>query len=443
MEEAALARGLQIVRFNEKADVYVVNTCTVTAHADQQCRKLSRQARARNPAAEVVLVGCFVQAQPELVARLEAPSFTLDNDAKPRLFDTLDSRARGSLPVVGATAAREAGANHADLTNLDTQLRQGVFRRRRAFVKVQDGCDEICTYCIIPSSRGKGRSLPLAEVVAEAERCIDAGYQELVIVGVHLSAWGEELLGRPTLASVLRRLCELPNLQRLRLSSLEPEGVTDELVEALAHPKVCKHFHVSVQSGSARILRAMRRNYLPRDVERAIERLSLAIDDFGLGSDFITGFPGETDADFAETLSLVERLPFSYLHAFPYSERPGTAAVSMPDQIPVAERSARTRALLELGRRKKDDFIRSRIGRTYRTWLYSGAGDGARARAQERTPGADSSVESDSTLRGLTGNYLTLRVAAAAELNNTFADVRLTEWRNGQLLGELVSAPRR
>ena len=418
LERQAIDRGLRIVPFHEQADIYVINTCTVTAQADQQCSKLARSARARNPGAQVVAVGCFVQAQPTTVAALDDIDLTLDNFGKDRLFDrlsTTDSKAGDKLrlPVLGTNTTGEPPPD-------ERHWIPQSLSRSRAFVKVQDGCDENCSYCIIPRSRGPSRSRSMALVVSEIEHLLATGHRELVLVGVHLSDWGRDLPESPNFASLLRRLCEIEALPSLRVSSLEPEGVTDELIDALCHPKICPHLHLPVQSGSARVLEAMRRAYQPRDVEDAVRRIGEKLHDFGLGSDFIVGFPGETNEDFLETVSLIERLPFSYIHPFPYSERPGTDAVSYPHQVPKPERARRVRRLNELGKGKRAEFMQSRIGRTYRTWF---------SRAVDRRTGL---------LRGLTGNYLTPHVAAPAELANSVAEVRLTAIEGGKLIGELV-----
>lgn len=417
LEERALERGLRIVAFTESADVYVVNTCTVTAQADQQCRKLSRQARARNPNAIVAAVGCWVQAQPDAAASLPELDFTLDNWHKDSFFDELGARTVRRLPVI---AAEDPDAPPAD--SLDAELGSADVRRHRAFLKVQDGCDETCAYCIIPRARGGSRSRALDDVVADAERLVRQGYREIVVVGVHLSDWGRTLPGAPNLATLIRRLCAVDELPRLRISSLEPEGLTGELLDALDHPKICRHLHLPIQSGSARILRAMRRAYEPDAVERSVERAAERWPDLGLGSDFLLGFPGETERDYRDTFELVERLPFSYLHAFPYSPRPGTDAASLPDQIPVPERDRRVRELNALGKAKRAAFMRDRVGRDYDGWLYPGA-----------TPGSP-------RLRALTGNYLTMSVTAPPERVNTFARVKITAFEQGALQGAILDA---
>lgn len=430
MEEEALERGMRIRAFSEAADVYVVNTCTVTAQADQQCRKLARQARARNPDAKVVLVGCHVQAQPEEVARLEGVDLALDNPGKARLFTELFTPARVALPVVGGAAQsayteldsqqRALGAgDRAASAGAHADLEATALRRSRAYLKVQDGCDESCSYCIIPRARGAGRSHPSSEVIEEARRLTRAGYQELVVVGVHLTEWGRGLTGEGSLATLLRELAEVQEIQRLRVSSLEPEGLSAELVDALSHPRICKHLHVSVQSGSARILKAMRRNYQPEEVHENVRRAVSALEDVGLGSDFICGFPGETAEDFEQTLRLVRELPFSYLHAFPYSERPGTDAASLPDGVPVQERKRRVKTLIALGREKRDAFLRARIGRTYQAWLM---------------PAARGAKE---PLRGLTENNITMRVNGTVSLSRSFGRVRMTDVVGGHAVGEL------
>lgn len=443
LEQCALQRGLEIVPFNASADVYVINTCTVTAQADQQCRKLARQARRRNPDATVVAVGCFVQAQPQTAAAVEELDLTIDNLGKHELFDRLsrkqDLGSTGPLrsPAPPSPAAAGPATSslqtkrpafsgiHLPVLKTDSDPRPGERQwlphslgRKRAFLKVQDGCDQNCSYCIIPRSRGASRSRTIDEMVQQTQALVSAGFQEVVVVGVHISDWGQDLPDKPTLPALLRRLIEVPGLPSLRISSLEPEGVSEELAEVLAHPIICPHLHLPIQSGSARILRRMRRLYTPREVELAVERVSRHVPDFGFGSDFICGFPGETDAEFQETVSMVKRLPFTYLHPFPYSVRPQTDAADYGDQVPEEVRKERVRVLSAMGKSKKKAFVHSRVGRTYRTWLFAARGG--------------------KSLRGLTGNYLTVDVDAPAALVNQFHQVKLTGVEAGALRGELA-----
>ena len=461
LEQRALRRGLRIVPFNDSADVYVINTCTVTAQADQQCRKLARQAKRRNPNATVVAVGCFVQAQPETAAAVEGLDFTIDNFSKQELFeritaapsqgdatasqDLAPSGSHDAVPELEASPVQSPGktataplaqsqismvrgpsagvqlpvlSKNADPAPGERQWLPHSLGRKRAFLKVQDGCDQNCSYCIIPRSRGPSRSRSIEDMVHEVEALVDAGFQEIVVVGVHISDWGQDLAGKPTLPALMRRLVDIRGLPSLRVSSLEPEGVSEELAEILSHPTICPHLHLPIQSGSARILRKMRRLYTPREVELAVERVARHVPDFGFGSDFICGFPGETEEDFQETVSMVENLPFTYLHPVPYSVRPDTDAADYAEQVPEPLRRERVRVLNTLGKKKQKAFVASRVGRSYRTWLFS--------------------ARSGNALRGLTGNYLTVNVKAPAELVNQFHQVKLTHLKEGTLHGELA-----
>jgi threonylcarbamoyladenosine tRNA methylthiotransferase MtaB len=334
----------------------------------------------------------------------------LDNSDKDVLFDKLSRACPQSTPIT--PSAEELGEG--------SLVALGAAHRRRAFVKVQEGCDERCSYCIVPKARGTSRSRDPEDIAAEIQRLSATGYREVILVGVHLGDFGSKLDAPQNLGNLLRRLCEVPGLGRVRLSSVEPDAVTDEFVDALSHPKVCRHLHLPIQSGSDRILRAMRRPYGIEDVRAAAERLRNKLPDIGLGADFIMGFPGETETDFSETYALVDKLPLSYLHVFPYSPRPDTEAVTLPNQIPSEERDRRVRALNLLGKTKGAEFVRSRIGKRYQAWFYPGP-----PRAPE-------------LLRGLTTNYLRVLVAASTQLINEFAEVRLTGFSHGELSGELV-----
>lgn len=411
LEREATLRGFSVVEFTQQASIYVVNTCTVTGQSDLACRRVAKQVRARHPEAVIVAVGCYVQAHADARATLPEVDLLLPNTDKDMLFDRLSQACPDASPVT--PGAEELG--EARLVTL------GAAHRRRAFVKVQEGCDETCSYCIVPKARGASRSRSPEEIAVEIERLVAAGYREMVLVGVHLGDFGAKLGSHQSLGSLLRRLSQVAGSARIRLSSLEPDAVTADFVDAFSHPKVCRHLHLPMQSGSDRILKAMRRPYNLRDVHQAVERLLSKLPDVGLGADFITGFPGETERDFADTYALVEELPLSYLHVFPFSPRPGTEAATLPDQVPAQERDRRVRALNLLGKTKGAEFVRARMGKSYEAWFYPGP-----PRAKEM-------------LRGLTTNYLRVLVAGPHELINEFAEVRLMGFDRGELRGELVA----
>jgi threonylcarbamoyladenosine tRNA methylthiotransferase MtaB len=289
----------------------------------------------------------------------------------------------------------------------------------RAFVKIQDGCDAGCSYCIVPLARGPNRSLPAANVLAQVTKLVATGYREMVLTGVHLGTWGRDLVPAQTLAGLLARLIAIPGVERLRLSSIEPTEFTPELLDLLAAATaICPHLHIPLQSGSAAVLHAMRRPYGPEVFARVVERLALTLPDPGLGADVIAGFPGEREEDFEESVSLIRSLPLTYLHVFPFSPRPGTPAAAMDNQVPTAERDRRSGVLRELGRDKASAFLKRHVGRMVRALIQGQPG---------RRRGAT---------HGLTGNYLTVYVRATQEEVGHFRNLQVIRHEGGKLHGE-------
>jgi threonylcarbamoyladenosine tRNA methylthiotransferase MtaB len=409
------ARGFRSVDFESPAQLYVVNTCTVTARADSSDRQAIRRAVARNPDALVVVTGCYAQTNPAAVAAIPGVDVVLgtrDRHALPELLDGLRKRVR---PLV-----RVSDVFTAPPTPLQP-LRRFAPGYTRAFVKAQDGCQHRCAFCIVPYARGGSRSQPLDAIVAQVEALAAAGYAEVVLTGVDLGHYGWDLLPRTSLARLVRRLLDVPGLRRLRLSSILPAYFTAELCETItAEPRVCRHLHVPLQSGSDRVLRAMRRPYNVRMYRALVERLAAALPDLGLGTDLITGFPGESAAEFAETMALVEALPFTYLHVFSYSDRRGTeAARSDVVRVPPGEIRRRTTGLRRLGAAKRAAFGQAQVGREVSVLVL-----------EHRNR--------DGGLVGLTGNYLEVAFAGSDALMRTFACVRVTGPGGDQLRGELV-----
>jgi threonylcarbamoyladenosine tRNA methylthiotransferase MtaB len=412
IERQFAERGWRPVAFGAPADVVVVNTCTVTGRSDARCRAALRKARRENPGATLIATGCYAQAQPGAVAELPEVDLVLGNPEKAAVFEHLDEEGR---PRAGRVAAAgiEAGAPRA------FPVIRAFSGHTRAFVKIQDGCDNRCSYCIVPLARGPNRSLPAAEVLAQVAALVGAGYREVVLTGVHLGAWGRDLEPRGSLAALLERLVAIPGLGRLRLSSIEPTEFTPELLDLLAASRtICAHLHIPLQSGSAAVLRAMRRPYGPDEFARLIESLAATLPDPALGADVIAGFPGERDEDFEETIRLLRQLPLTYLHVFPYSPRPGTPAATMPGQVPAEERERRAGLLRDLGREKNRAFLERQVGRTVGALVQGQPG---------RRRGAT---------YGLTGNYLSVLVRAAKEEIGHFRDLRVTRHEGGQLHGE-------
>lgn len=349
-------RAVVVVPWQEPADLYVLNSCAVTAKAEHECRRLARQAKQRHPNARVVVAGCYAQVRPEALAAMPEIDAVVGNAQK-------DDVAAWLPAALGQGGARVRSAPFDPQTTFNAPLVDAFPGRSRAFVKVQDGCDLRCTYCAIWQARGPGRSRPVVDVVAQLARLDAAGYREAVLTGIHLGGWGRDT-GEGRLPDLLRAcLHALPNL-RLRLSSLHPNEVGRPLLELLAgEPRLRPHVHLSLQSGSDSVLRRMQRPYRGRDAQRAVAAVAALGDHWGIGADFIVGFPGETAADFADTLRLVEDLPVSFVHVFRYSTRPGTTAALLDGAVPAAVAGERAVRLREAGGAARSRFRRILPGR--------------------------------------------------------------------------------
>ena len=340
------------------ADAVIVNTCAVTAEAERQARQAIRRARRTSPLKRIVVTGCAAQLEPDRYAAMPEVDRVIGNREK------LSARGyRGTAPdrQVGDIMAAREGATH---------LIEGIEGRARAFVQIQQGCDHRCTFCIIPFARGPNRSVPPAEVVAQIRRLTGNGYREVVLTGVDITDYGSDLDGEVGLGVLVQRiLTEVPDLPRLRLSSLDPAEIDDALLCAIAeHDRLMPHFHLSVQAGSDLILKRMRRRHGRSDVIRFCERVRGLRPDAVFGADLIAGFPTETDGMFGETESLVEDAGLTWLHVFPYSERPGTPAARMP-QVPRPIRKARAAALRRLAADRLARHLDTRRGRRERVLI--------------------------------------------------------------------------
>lgn len=373
--------AVEVVDWHDEADIYVLNSCTVTAHADQECRRLARQAKHRHPASRVVVTGCYAQTQPAAAAAIAEVDAVIGNTVKddvgawlPRL---LAAPPGAPLVLVDAFTPRNG---------LQAPAADGVAGHSRAFVKVQDGCDLRCAYCLIWQARGPARSRPAAAVVAQvAALRREAGFREVVLTGVHLGAWGRDLDGS-RLPTLLRALTDAVPEVRLRLGSLHPDEVTPDLLRLLVErPHLRPHLHVSLQSGSDRILGLMRRPYRLQDAFAALQAATDALPQCGLGADLIVGFPGETDHDFAATCDLVASLPFTYLHVFRFSARPGTPAASLPDPVGAEVAAVRADRLRALAAAKQAAFLSSLVGRPREAIVERGRDDAAPGRRTATT----------------------------------------------------------
>ena len=358
MEQELTRRGHEIVPFDGAADAYIVNTCSVTAVSDKKSRQMIRRCRKLNEHAVVAACGCYVQTHSDEAAGLGLDLIAGTGD-RMAFLDLLEQAAREKEP----------------LTLLDDALRRrefevlpagGMAERTRAMLKVEDGCVNFCTYCIIPYARGPVRSLPKAEAVAQTCRLREEGYRELVITGIEISGWGHDLKNGETLIDLLEAASKAAGEMRLRLGSLEPRTITEEFCRRAARlPNLCPHFHLSMQSGCDGTLRRMNRKY---DTARFYESVSLLRQYFdrpAVTTDLITGFPGETEEEFAQTLAFIEKCGFAAMHIFPYSVRPGTKAAAMPDQCTAAVKERRAARAAETAERMKQAYLHGCVGQTY------------------------------------------------------------------------------
>ncbi len=349
--------GYRLVSFRDHADIYIIHGCAVTARAAFQTRQLLRRAQRLNPVAMIVSAGCQAELEAELIAKEQLATHILGNLDK---FDLLARlQAPGSLahPLMATGTSRRSDA----LKPLPVDSMHSG--RARAFLKVQDGCNAFCSYCVVPHLRGKSRSLPEDHVRLQLDRFLANGYQEVVLTGIHLGQWGKDLSPHEDLDSLLTFLSQGRMPYRARLSSLEPMEWSEALIEHLPHRDwICPHFHIPLQSGDAAILERMRRPYTPHQYAERIMELHRIFPHGALGADVLVGFPGETEEQFGNTYRLIDRLPLTYLHAFPFSPRPGTPAASMPDRIPVRELKRRVRILRDLSDRKKRAFQAGLLG---------------------------------------------------------------------------------
>jgi threonylcarbamoyladenosine tRNA methylthiotransferase MtaB len=372
IERQLRERGSTLADSPDGADVVVINTCTVTAAADAQAREAIRKFHARNPSMRIVVTGCYAQRAPEELAVLPGVSCVVGNSHKPQIPDLLEPLRQPALSAGGFVSLEslsgQAPIISGDIFDQREVLVAPVFggesSHTRPTLKIQDGCNNRCAFCVIPFVRGRSRSLSPLTVIGEMRRLTEAGFKEIVLSGINLGSWGRDLSPRHTLLDLIRKILDETSVERLRLSSIEPLDVSGDLVALFdSTPRLAAHFHMPLQSGSDRILAAMHRWYRTEHYARRVELVAEHLPHAAIGADVITGFPGESEEDHAVTLAFIERHPFSYLHVFSYSSRPGTRAASMAGQLPLATIKRRARELRSLGAAKSADFCRSQSGR--------------------------------------------------------------------------------
>jgi threonylcarbamoyladenosine tRNA methylthiotransferase MtaB len=414
IETRLRTEGCTVVPFAPGADVYVVNSCTVTDRADAESRQLARRARRFNPAARVIMTGCFAQINPHGAAIPEVDHVVGLN----RLPDVVRA-VRGELSATERIVVNDLRTAR----RVQTLGAETFTGQTRAFLKIQEGCDLFCTFCIVPFARGRSRSVPPRQVLEQLQLLAKRGFQEVVLTGVHLGGYGADLDPKMELVDLLEMIIEQPPVPRIRLSSIDPPEVTPRLLALMARSDVlCPHLHIPVQAGDDAVLQRMRRKY-DTDFLRALgAEIRAQLPDAAIGTDVIAGFPGETDTQFDATLALLDELPLTYFHVFPYSRRTGTTAAKLPGQVPPGRVKSRAQRLRKLGERKRADFARRFVGFDLPVLV-------------EGTPAPDSG-----RLIGYTRNYQRVELSGPATLSNREVPVTIVGAHGARLLGQLAAA---
>lgn len=411
MERELERRGHILVDFGASADAYIVNTCAVTAESGKKSRAMARRARKQSPEAVVAVCGCYAQTEPAAAAALEA-DLVAGSGERMAFLDLLEQtvRERGARRV-----AVDQALKRREFEELEAG---GLEGRTRALLKVQDGCVNFCSYCIIPYARGPLRSLPLERAMAQTARIAAQGYREVVLTGIEISSWGQERRDGSSLIDLVEAVCAAAPGLRVRLGSLEPRTVTEDFCRrAAALPNLCPHFHLSLQSGCDATLRRMNRKY---DTARYLESVELLRKWFGdpaVTTDLIVGFPQETEEEFARTLDFLRRCGFAAMHIFPYSRRAGTPAAAMEGQVPRAEKERRARRAASVAAELERSYLERQVGKTLPVLFED---------------------EKDGLWRGHAPNYTLVRVRGEG-LHNRVLDVRITGAEEGALTGALLS----
>ena len=409
MEAELTRRGHTLVPFDGEADAYIINTCTVTAVSDKKSRQMIRQARKRSPHAIVAVCGCYAQTDPEAVEALEVDLVMGTND-RMGFLDRLEALSPDGGQVVDVDDALRRRA-------FERLPAGGLEGRTRAMLKVEDGCVNFCTYCIIPYARGPIRSLPAAEAAAQAAKLADEGYKELVLTGIEISSWGRDLEGKPELMDLIEAVCAAAPECRVRLGSLEPRTITADFCRrGAAIPNLCPHFHLSMQSGCDSVLKRMNRKYDTARYYESVRLLREYFDRPGITTDLIVGFPGETEEEFVQTLDFVQKCAFSAMHIFPYSRRSDTPAAAMAGQCSNAVKEDRAHRAGEVARGLRQAWLESWVGQTLPVLFEE---------------------EKDGLWRGHAPNYTEVFVSGQG-LHNVIQDVKITGLHGEGLLGELV-----
>lgn len=396
-------RGYQVVPFGDEADVTFLNTCTVTDGADSTCRNLIRKASKNSPEGKVVVAGCYAQMEADKVKAMQGVDLILGTNEKFKVFDYLDDDEKAQVKIDKMTEFWGAATTEAD-------------GHTRAFLKIQDGCNYICSFCIIPFARGRSRTISVEDATKEAKELIAKGFKEIILTGVNIGEY--ERSSGEKLEDLVKALCAIPGLERLRLGSVEPNTMSDSLIETLkTSGKYQDHFHIPMQSGSDNILKSMRRKYDVPFYKDTLARVTQAFPNASVGADIIVGYPGETEEDFKETYNLLKDSPITHFHVFPYSKRKNTTAAKLENHIQNDIKKERVRTLINLGEEKLLAFTQKMIGQESEVLFEK---------------------EKDGFYEGYTSNYIKVKYKTEANLQNQIVKMRFTSLEADKLIGDII-----
>jgi len=405
--------GYKVVDFQEEADVYIINTCTVTHQGARKSRQITRRAKRRNPESIVAVVGCYPQVSPDEVLEVSGVDLIVGTEGRKEIVELIEQARLAKEPLNFVQNVMET-EEFEEIPITESK------ERTRASLKIEDGCDRFCAYCIIPYTRGTVRSRDLSEAVAEAERLAQNGFEEIVLTGIHLGAYGEEKGEATDLISLIKELIRIPDLERIRLSSIEATEVSQELIDLIAdEKKLCRHLHLPLQSGSNKVLKAMNRDYTTEEFAAKITQIREQIPEIAVTTDVMVGFPSETEEDFNTTYEFIKELGFSDLHVFKYSKREGTPAAKFDEQVHSRVKKKRSAKLRELGERMTEEYRDKFIGK-----------------------GLDVMIEEErdhrtGLLTGLTDNYLKVMVDAEDSYQGELVPVKLVDTEENYLIGSI------
>ena len=408
MEQKFIQAGYKIVKFNEKADIYVINTCTVTNMSDKKSRQMIRKAKQLNKDAIVVAVGCYVQTAKEKLENIEELDLILGNNEKKDIVKYVEEHKNGTKQIkYNDVLHQEEYDEYGFVTHIE---------QTRAIVKIQDGCDRFCSYCAIPYARGRVRSRKKENIIEEITKLALDGIKEVVITGIHIASYGKDLKEDITLIDVLEKINEIDGIKRIRLGSLEPTIITKDFLQRLSKlDKICHHFHLSLQSGCNETLQRMNRQYTTEEFKNVVEMLRETYEDVMLTTDIIVGFPGETEEEFEKTYNFLSDINFYKMHVFKYSKRNGTKAALMPNQVSPILQEQRSKKLIELSKENQDKYNSEYIGKEVTVLFEEKNGE---------------------YIKGHTANYLVVNIKGnIAKLHNEIVKVKITSILGEELIG--------